>query len=344
MLINPNVQQISYTVQPAPQSNGIAQSDLLRSDLPPVEQSPQSAGGQNQQLGNDGRFRDSFGRQQALATSADSSAQPSATDDVSGQGSVSSATGRPSSGGKEQAAQDSEERIAEQKRREDAAIIQQLKARDREVRLHEAAHAAVGGRYAGAPKFQYERGPDGVNYAVSGEVSISVSPAATPEETIEKARQIRAAATAPAEPSAQDRAVAAEASRMEAEARSEIQAQALEERTERSERVQSSRDEDRDGDAAAAEGDSEVADVVTVSEVQIENSTPEIPSVNEAGGGENDQRQVAAADDGNERKDARQQLEEILLGNSSVPQSLNQAGLVDVQNPYGKSGLIEYIV
>lgn len=100
--------------------------------------------------------------------------------------------------------------------------IQQLSARDREVRAHEQAHAAVGGQYAGAPRYQYERGPDGVRYAVGGEVSIDVGPAATASETIQKMQTVRRAALAPAEPSPQDRRVAAQASATEAEARQEL--------------------------------------------------------------------------------------------------------------------------
>lgn len=103
--------------------------------------------------------------------------------------------------------------------------IRELAARDREVRAHEQAHAAVGGSYAGAPKYQFERGPDGVNYAVGGEVPIDVGPAATPEQTIAKAQTIRRAALAPAEPSPQDRQVAQESIQLEAAARQELQAE-----------------------------------------------------------------------------------------------------------------------
>lgn len=104
----------------------------------------------------------------------------------------------------------------------DQQTIQSLATLDREVRNHERAHAAVGGQYAGAPRYEYERGPDGVNYAVAGEVPISTGATSDPQMTIEKAQTIRRAALAPAEPSAQDRKVAAEAVQMEAEARIEL--------------------------------------------------------------------------------------------------------------------------
>lgn len=109
--------------------------------------------------------------------------------------------------------------LAEQKQ------IQTLAQRDREVRAHEQAHAAVGGKYAGAPVYEYTRGPNGRNYATGGEVSIDIAPVkGDPEATLEKAQVVRRAALAPAEPSSQDRAVAARASQMAAEARAEIAA------------------------------------------------------------------------------------------------------------------------
>jgi hypothetical protein len=93
--------------------------------------------------------------------------------------------------------------------------LEQLKARDREVRAHESAHQAVGGQYAGAISYTFQRGPDGAQYAVGGEVSISLTPVeGNPAATIEKMRTVRAAALAPAEPSSQDRAVAAEATQI----------------------------------------------------------------------------------------------------------------------------------
>ncbi len=100
--------------------------------------------------------------------------------------------------------------------------VRKLQARDREVRAHEAAHVAAGAGLASGASFTYQRGPDGVNYAIGGEVRISTAPGRTPEETIEKARQIQAAALAPADPSGQDRAVAAAASAMAQEAQAEL--------------------------------------------------------------------------------------------------------------------------
>ena len=52
-------------------------------------------------------------------------------------------------------------------------------------------------------------------------MKIDTSAGSNPEETIRKAQTIRAAALAPAEPSGQDFAVAAQATQMEAQARAE---------------------------------------------------------------------------------------------------------------------------
>ncbi|MAF66431.1 MAG: hypothetical protein CMJ84_12335 [Planctomycetes bacterium] len=101
--------------------------------------------------------------------------------------------------------------------------VRELRRRDAEVRAHETAHQSAAGRHSrGGPKFEYEHGPDGHRYAVSGEVSIDNSPVSgDPDATIQKMQQVRRAALAPANPSAQDRKVAAQASREEAAARAE---------------------------------------------------------------------------------------------------------------------------
>ncbi|HYD78175.1 MAG TPA: putative metalloprotease CJM1_0395 family protein [Paucimonas sp.] len=110
------------------------------------------------------------------------------------------------------------------------AVVRELQARDREVRQHEQAHlAAAGGLAVSGPVYTYQRGPDGVNYAVGGEVSIDVSPGRTPQETIERAQLVQAAALAPADPSGADRAVAMQAQQMEQQAQAELQRQRLEE-------------------------------------------------------------------------------------------------------------------
>ena len=110
----------------------------------------------------------------------------------------------------------------------DPALLE-LQARDQEVKIHEAAHQAAGGDLAGGASFTYEQGSDGKMYAVGGEVSIDTSAGKTPEETVQKARQIIAAATAPANPSSQDIKVAGGAAQMLAKAQQEL---ALQKRSE----------------------------------------------------------------------------------------------------------------
>lgn len=108
----------------------------------------------------------------------------------------------------------------------DQEQIRKLKARDTEVRAHEAAHAAAGGSYAGAPSFSFQRGPDGRNYAIGGEVPIDVSSVpGDPQATITKMMQVQRAALAPQEPSGPDRSIAAMAASKIVEARAELMKQ-----------------------------------------------------------------------------------------------------------------------
>lgn len=107
---------------------------------------------------------------------------------------------------------------------EELKQIAELKSRDQEVRAHERAHMMVGGSLVrkGA-SYQYQTGPDGQRYAVGGEVSIDTSAVSgDPSATIRKMQQVKRAALAPAEPSGQDRAVAASAAQTEAAARQEL--------------------------------------------------------------------------------------------------------------------------
>jgi len=106
---------------------------------------------------------------------------------------------------------------------EEKKQVDELKARDREVRAHEQAHMAAGGNLVrGGAHYTYQRGPDGSVYAVGGEVSIDTSEEKTPEQTVQKMQRVQAAALAPAEPSGQDRAVAAAAARKAQMARAEM--------------------------------------------------------------------------------------------------------------------------
>ena len=138
--------------------------------------------------------------------------------------------GEDPSAGKQDAQQQQQEQ-AEQRE------VEQLKARDREVRAHEQAHARVGGEYAGAPQYEFELGPDGQRYAVGGEVSIDISEENEPEQTVRKMEQVKAAALAPAEPSPADLRVASEATQIAARARTELANEQQQARSEAFEQV-----------------------------------------------------------------------------------------------------------
>jgi hypothetical protein len=106
---------------------------------------------------------------------------------------------------------------------EEQQEVRELRARDQEVRAHEMAHAAAGGSLVrGGPHYEYKRGPDGNIYAVGGEVSIDMSGEKTPQQTVQKMQRVQAAALAPADPSGQDRAVAAAAAQKAQAARVEM--------------------------------------------------------------------------------------------------------------------------
>lgn len=107
---------------------------------------------------------------------------------------------------------------------EELQVLEQMQERDEEVRRHEMAHVAAAGQHAnGGPSYSYESGPDGKRYVVDGHVNVDIAPVAgDPGATIQKMQQVRRAALAPAEPSSQDRAVAAQASQQESQARVEL--------------------------------------------------------------------------------------------------------------------------
>lgn len=112
------------------------------------------------------------------------------------------------------------------------AQIAQLKAIEEKVKAHEAAHKSAGGAMTGPVSYTYTRGPDGRSYITGGEVPISVSPGKTPQETISRMQQVIQAALAPADPSPQDRAVAAQAAAQQQEASLALSSASLPQRQE----------------------------------------------------------------------------------------------------------------
>lgn len=100
--------------------------------------------------------------------------------------------------------------------------VRELENIQREVIAHEAAHKAAAGEFGGAISYTYTEGPDGKRYITGGEVPIKLRQGATPEETLRNMQQVQMAANAPADPSGQDRQVAAKAAAIAAKAQSEL--------------------------------------------------------------------------------------------------------------------------
>jgi SprA-related family len=166
---------------------GLESQDTKNQTLPPVEESPNTDKARNQFAGK--------------------KIKPVSTDDERNQG------GRDGTSTQEL----SDDELND---------VRELAAIDREVRAHEAAHLAVGGSLAGAPSFRFITGPDGKQYAVGGEVPISLGQVPDdPEATLRNAGQVHAAALAPAKPSAQDLQVAAAATQLIADAQLQLSAQ-----------------------------------------------------------------------------------------------------------------------
>jgi len=103
-------------------------------------------------------------------------------------------------------------------------LLERLQKADAEVRAHEMAHIAAGAEFiTSGATFSYQKGPDGQNYAVGGEVHIDTSAEpGDPKATLQKMRRVRAAALAPAQPSSQDLKVASNAASQAAKAMAEI--------------------------------------------------------------------------------------------------------------------------
>ncbi len=124
---------------------------------------------------------------------------------------------------------ESDESRAERKSRqkelsqEEVEEIRRLKNLDGKVKAHEMAHkVAAGSLAAGGPYYEYEQGPDGVNYAVAGHVPIHVPETSDPEQALRDSEKAYRAALAPADPSPADRSAAAQFSSRAAQARQQI--------------------------------------------------------------------------------------------------------------------------
>jgi hypothetical protein len=163
---------------------------------------------------------------------------------------------------------------------EEQEQVRELKARDQEVRIHEAAHVAVGGSYVtGGPTYSYQTGPDGKQYAVGGEVGIDTGEVSgDPEATIRKMQTVAAAALAPAEPSGQDQKVAAAARQKEAQARAELARQDRD-------RLNLGENSEVSSSLVATEDEPELA-AATENKPELVSSSPLLNTTNAEGRGE----------------------------------------------------------
>ena len=142
------------------------------------------------------------------------------------------------------------------------AMVRKLQSIDSHVRAHEMAHlVAASGLATSGPSFQYQRGPDGQNYAVGGEVGIDTSAGRTPQETLRRADVIAAAALAPSDPSGQDYAVAAKARQMAIEAQVAIQ---QEQAQKLSDAAKAYKDDKQTADASGNSGDQNNSDTTRI--------------------------------------------------------------------------------
>jgi hypothetical protein len=103
--------------------------------------------------------------------------------------------------------------------------VQTLARNDRAVRADDQAQRALAGGIANG-RVQYQMGPDGRRYAVDRQVTFDVTPVpGDPAATLRKMEVVSRAATAPANPSATDRAAAAQAEQLTRQARAQLAAE-----------------------------------------------------------------------------------------------------------------------
>lgn len=103
----------------------------------------------------------------------------------------------------------------------------QAVARDRAVRGHERDHLLTLGGYAASDvSYTTRTGPGGESVAVGGRIAVDMAEIPNdPRATLQKARTIYAAATAPGDPSAADMRVAAMAYRLMQKAQNDLSAE-----------------------------------------------------------------------------------------------------------------------
>ncbi len=112
-----------------------------------------------------------------------------------------------------------DENLSEEEEKE----LEKMQKREDEVIKHEQAHkSAAGGLSVTRAQYEYVQGTDGKMYVKDGEVELKVKEEDDPQKNKENAEQLKRAALAPEEPSAQDMKVAQEADKMIQKANQEL--------------------------------------------------------------------------------------------------------------------------
>lgn len=224
-------------------------------------------------------------------------------------------------------------------------LVDQLAARDREVRAHEQAHQAAGGDLAGSVSYTYQVGPDGKRYAVGGEVGIQAPVASgDPEADLEKAQTILRAAMAPAEPSGQDLRVAASARAMAASASAALVAEraASESAAPEQRRQQKSTEEPVDSrpDVAVAQPNEADRPVQASSDagndsLSVVDRYEQTRSEREQNRAEFEAQQAAQEQRSEYMAEYRQEMEQVQQRLAEVNRMLVQTGVVDTGSLVG---------
>lgn len=142
---------------------------------------------------------------------------------------------------------------------EEERVVRELAERDREVRVHEQAHAVAAGPYmVSGPHYEYQRGPDGKSYAIGGYVKLDTAPVpGDPEATVRKMTTLYRAALAPVNPSDTDRRIAAKVSAEKVRAQQEVTSERNQKLSEQVEQVR-----DQGLEEMSGAGEVDVASVV----------------------------------------------------------------------------------
>ena len=108
---------------------------------------------------------------------------------------------------------------------DDATIARKIEALEQweaHVIAHERMHQLSGGGMVGSPSYTYTYGPDGKKYIQGGEVTFYLPVGLSVEAGIEAIKKLKAAASAPADPSPADMKAAAMAGALEGAYRSKL--------------------------------------------------------------------------------------------------------------------------